>query len=59
MHTMTCKHCGEEITAEGEDTMVERVQLHFGSHGDKPPLTRDHILRRLHRNQRDEHQSHT
>jgi hypothetical protein len=57
MNPMTCKHCGAEITADDEDTMVERVQEHYRSHGDKPPLTRDHILRRLRRHQPNEHRA--
>jgi hypothetical protein len=47
--TMTCKHCDEMLTAEDEDGLVELVQTHARAHGDKPPLSRDHILARFHR----------
>ena len=47
--TMNCRHCDEVITADSEDELVDRVQAHARSHGDKPPLTREHILNRYHR----------
>jgi hypothetical protein len=47
--SLTCKHCGELIFAEDEDQLVENVQTHAATHGDKPPLSRHHILSRFHR----------
>lgn len=52
--TMTCKHCGEAITADTEDSLVEQVQAHAATHDGKQ-LTREHILQRLHRLQDREH----
>jgi hypothetical protein len=50
--TMTCKHCGEVIAADDEDALVPLVQAHARSHDGGPELTREHILSRLHRLQR-------
>jgi len=48
--TMTCRHCGTEVAADDEDTLVERVQAHASEHeGGGPTLSRDHILSRFHR----------
>jgi len=50
--SMTCRHCNEAITADDEDELVTRVQTHFLGHEGGPELTREHILSRLHRRQR-------
>lgn len=54
--TMTCRHCGTTITAGDENQLVTSVQEHARSHGDKPELTPEHILARLHRLQRKAHE---
>jgi hypothetical protein len=56
--TMTCRHCSEVISAPDEDGLVDGVQTHARSHGDKPPLTREHILARFHRLQAREQAEH-
>ena len=53
--TMTCKHCGTEVSADGEDALVDRVQAHARSHEGGPELTREHILARFHRLQAQTH----
>ncbi len=53
--SMTCRHCGTPITADSEDELVTDVQNHARTHGDKPDLTPEHILSRLHRLQRTLH----
>lgn len=52
--SMTCKHCGEVVTAQDEDSLVDRVQAHAltHDHGHGPTLSREHILSRFHRIQR-------
>lgn len=49
---MTCKRCGTAITAEDEDELVTQVKAHAAGHGRGPALSREHILSRLHRLQR-------
>jgi hypothetical protein len=43
--SVTCKHCGAEVTAGTEDQLVERVQAHVRGHGATHPLPREAILR--------------
>ena len=31
MHTITCKGCGEELSASDEDALVTAVQEHIGA----------------------------
>jgi hypothetical protein len=50
--TMTCKHCGKGLDADDEDELVAVVQAHARTHEGGPALSRDHILARLHRRQR-------
>ena len=50
--SMSCRHCGTEVTAEDEDKLVTQVQTHARSHDGGPELSREHILSRLHRLQR-------
>lgn len=50
--TMTCRHCGEVLRADDEDDLVAQVQAHRRSHDRGPALSRDHILARLRRRQR-------
>jgi predicted small metal-binding protein len=47
--SMTCKHCNITIHADDEDELVRRVQAHVGTHERPTELSREHILRRLHR----------
>jgi hypothetical protein len=51
-----CKRCREPIIATDEDDLVAQVQAHARDHGGargKHVPTREHILRRLHRNDAD------
>lgn len=48
---LTCKHCRVTIEGGSEDELVVRVQEHTHTHERDPGLTREHILRRLHRNE--------
>jgi len=50
--SLTCKHCRTEITAEDEDELVPLVQDHSRGHDPQRELSREHILARLHRQQR-------
>ncbi|MHB8671710.1 MAG: hypothetical protein ACYDAD_14315 [Acidimicrobiales bacterium] len=52
--TMTCKHCGAVMTADTEDELVTEVQAHVSGHDEKATLSKEHILRRLHRLQRND-----
>ena len=47
--SMTCRHCKITISADGEDELVRRVQEHVETHEGPTEPTREHILRRLHR----------
>ncbi len=47
--SLTCKSCGEVITAETEDEFIAKGKAHATKHGHTRPLTREHILARLHR----------
>lgn len=49
--SLDCKHCRVTITAEDEDELVTSVLRHVRTHDRDPGLTREHILRRLHRRQ--------
>jgi len=42
--SMTCRHCGIEITVEDDDQLVDQVQAHAIGHGKE--LSREHILHR-------------
>lgn len=52
---LTCTRCQQKITAADEDDLVTRVQDHVAGHGrdhDRSHhITRDHVLRRLRRQQ--------
>ncbi|MGW7525920.1 hypothetical protein [Streptomyces sp. NPDC054783] len=52
MLSLTCRHCDETISGENEDELVARVQSHVQGHardrGTDRPVTRAHILARLH-----------
>jgi hypothetical protein len=50
---LTCP-CGEVISAEGEDTLVDRVQTHARDHDGAPQLSREHILAHVHGEHPDE-----
>ena len=50
--TLTCRHCGTALNADTEDELVALVQEHARTHGDKPEMTREHILARLQRGRR-------
>jgi predicted small metal-binding protein len=50
--SITCRHCKVTITADDEDELVRRVQVHVGTHERRTELTREHILGRLHRQSR-------
>ena len=51
--SLTCKHCDEVITGDGEDELVARVQTHVRGHarGHRRghAVSREQILARLHR----------
>lgn len=48
--SLTCPRCDAEITADGEDDLVDKVQSHIrDDHGATHALSREHILARLHR----------
>lgn len=51
--SLTCKRCRQEITGADEDELVERVQEHVAGHGRMHGLhhrvDREHVLRRLRR----------
>lgn len=53
--SLDCKHCRVIIRADDEDELVTRVQAHTRTHDRDPGLTREHILRRLHRLQGEGH----
>lgn len=56
MPTMNCRHCRIEISGADEDELVENVQARASTHSGGTPLSREHILSRLHRLQdRDPH----
>ena len=42
--TITCKHCGADVTAETEDELVEHVQAHVREHGATHALPREAVL---------------
>lgn len=47
--SLTCPRCGALVTADDEDKLVTRVQLHVRvDHGGPHSPSRDHILARLH-----------
>ena len=49
---MTCKHCRTLITADNEEELVAQVQTHTRDHDGERALSREHILARLDRLQR-------
>lgn len=56
--TLTCTRCQQEIAGADEDDLVTRVQDHVAGHGrdhgSGHQVSRDHVLRRLRRQQRDD-----
>jgi hypothetical protein len=53
--SLTCKRCQQEITGTGEDDLVANVQDHVAGHSHEHErahdVSREHILRRLRRQQ--------
>jgi hypothetical protein len=51
--SLTCKQCKQEVTGATEDELVAAVQDHVadhsGTHERAHPVSRQHVLRRLRR----------
>ena len=53
--TLTCRNqdCGEVLSAETEDDLVEAAQHHAREHGRSRPIPREHVVARIRRHNPD------
>jgi hypothetical protein len=57
-YEITCKACGDVLSAETEDEFVEVGQAHAAKHGHAYELSRQHILGRLAGKEHRQHGNH-